>query len=867
VVPRENPPLAGRVFFYLFTADQFTAGGLNKEMKGYEPQTIEPKWQRFWEEEQFYRAPVDPSRPKYYVLEMFPYPSGKLHMGHMRVYSIGDVLARFLRMRGYNVIHPMGWDAFGLPAENAAIENRVSPERWTERNVAQMKLQQQRLGVSYDWEKEINTSSPDYYRWTQWLFLLMYRRGLAYKKRAAVNWCPQCQTVLANEQVEAGLCWRCETEVEHQEREQWFLRITDYAERLLNDLAMLEDWPERVKVMQQNWIGRSEGAEIAFRVQEFPEEELRVFTTRADTLFGVTYMVLAPEHPLVPCLVAGTDKEREIMEFAARVRRESEIDRTSEEAPKIGLFTGRHAINPLSGEAVPILVANYVIMTYGTGAVMGVPAHDERDFKFARSYNLPIRPVIQAPGTEPGSGTAAASDRFYTGEGTMINSGEFNGLSNLEGMKRITEKLRELGCGDSKVTYRLRDWLISRQRYWGAPIPVIYCDSCGIVPVAEKDLPVLLPPAADLSGDRVPPLSRYDSFVNTTCPGCGGKARRETDTMDTFICSSWYFLRYTSPHHSNFPFDKEAANYWMPVDQYIGGVEHAVLHLLYARFFTKVLYDAGLIGAQEPFSRLLAQGMVYKDGAKMSKSKGNVVSPDEIIDRYGADTARLFILFAAPPEKDLDWNDQGVEGCHRFLRRVWRLVEECKELLPASSGGGNRESGPAEAALRRALHGTIKKVTEDIEKRFNFNTAISAVMELVNAIYDYRRDRAPERQNRLLIQETLQSLILLLAPFAPHIAEEAWQARHASPLRGYRGSVHLQTWPDYDPSALTVEEVEVVIQINGKVRGRMKVPAGSAEEELMEAVREQQRIGELLEGKKVVRHIVVPDKLVNIVIR
>lgn len=826
-------------------------------MQGYEPRSIEPKWQQLWEKEKYYRAPLDPARPKYYVLEMFPYPSGRLHMGHMRVYSIGDVLARFLRMRGYNVIHPMGWDAFGLPAENAAIENRVSPERWTAQNIFHMKRQQQRLGVSYDWEKEVNTSSPDYYRWTQWMFLLMYRRGLAYRKRASVNWCPHCRTVLANEQVEAGRCWRCETEVELQEREQWFLKITEYAERLLQDLEVLEDWPERVKVMQQNWIGRSEGAEIAFRVQELPGEEIRVFTTRADTLFGVSYMVLAPEHPLLPRLVAGTGVEKEIMEFAARVRRESEIDRTSEEAPKIGLFTGRHAVNPLNGETVPILVANYVIMSYGTGAVMGVPAHDERDFQFALSYDLPVRRVIMPPAGEGSEGCGGA----YTGEGEMINSGEFTGLSNIEGAKRITEKLHGLGCGDFKITYRLRDWLISRQRYWGAPIPVVYCESCGAVPVPEENLPVLLPPAADLSGDRVPPLSHYDSFVNTACPRCGGKARRETDTMDTFICSSWYFLRYTSPGYDVSPFNREAVDYWMPVDQYIGGIEHAVLHLLYARFFTKVLHDAGLVGVVEPFSRLLAQGMVYKDGAKMSKSKGNVVSPDEIIERYGADTARLFILFAAPPEKDLDWSEQGVEGCHRFLRRVWRLLEDCIGLLPAQAGRAARENGSAETELRRILHGTIKKVTGDIEKRFNFNTAISAIMELVNAIYDYRRDRAMEREDRHLLQEALQSMILLLAPFAPHLAEEAWQ------IMGGRGSVHLQAWPDYDPSALTVEKVEVAIQVNGRVRGRMTVSVGSAEEILLKAAREQPRIRELLQGKKIVRHIVVPDKLVNIVIR
>ncbi len=829
-------------------------------MKGYKPQTIEPKWQRRWAAERSYHAPVDPSRQKYYVLEMFPYPSGKLHMGHMRVYSIGDVLARFLRMRGFNVVHPMGWDAFGLPAENAAIENRVSPDRWTAQSIAQMKQQQQRLGVSYDWEREVNTSSPDYYRWTQWLFLLLYRRGLAYRKKAAVNWCPYCQTVLANEQVEAGLCWRCESVVEHQEREQWFLRITDYADRLLSDLDLLEDWPERVKVMQRNWIGRSEGAEIVFRIKDFPGENLPVFTTRPDTLFGVTYMVIAPEHPLVHRLVAGTEKEKEVMDFAARVRRESEIERTSEDSPKIGLFTGRYALNPLNGAAVPILVGNYVIMSYGTGAVMGVPAHDERDFQFARSYDLPVRAVIRPPEAGKGEGTPEFT-LPYTGEGVMINSDEFNGLYSADGVGRITEKLREQGCGQFKIGYRLRDWLISRQRYWGAPIPVIYCDRCGIVPVPEEALPVLLPPAADLSGDRVPPLSQYRTFVETSCPECGGAARRETDTMDTFMCSSWYFLRYTSPRLQSFPFDREAADYWMPVDQYIGGIEHAVLHLLYARFFTKVLYDAGLVGVEEPFSRLLAQGMVYKDGAKMSKSKGNVVSPDEIVERYGADTGRLFILFASPPEKDLDWNDQGVEGCHRFLRRVWRLIEECSENEGGASGGITGGLGEAEAELQRVLHGTIRKVTIDIEERFNFNTAISAVMELVNAVYDYRREIAPDEQNRSLLQELLRTLTLLLAPFAPHLAEEAWQTL------GCGGSVHQQPWPDFDPKALALEEVEVVIQINGKVRGRMQVPAGAVAEKLLERARGQQRIGELLEGKQVLRQIIVPDKLINIVVR
>ena len=825
-------------------------------MEGYNPGKIEERWQRYWAGEDFYRSSTDPSRPKYYVLEMFPYPSGKLHMGHMRVYTIGDVLARFLRMRGYNVIHPMGWDAFGLPAENAAIENRVSPARWTGQNIEYMKKQQKRMGASYDWEREVTTCLPEYYRWTQWLFLLFYHRGLAYKKKAAVNWCPGCETVLANEQVEGGDCWRCGSEVEARELEQWFLRITDYAERLLGDLSLLEGWPERVKVMQQNWIGRSEGAEIVFRLQEFPGEEIRTFTTRPDTLFGVTYMVLAPEHPLAPRLVAGTAREREVLDFIARMKRQSEIERTAEEAPKIGLFTGRHVINPANGEAVPLLVGNYVIMGYGTGAVMGVPAHDQRDFLFARRHNLPVRVVIQPPGEKLNGDTMTEA---YTGEGAMVNSGAFNGLTNTEGMKRVTERLCGQGLGDFKVTYRLRDWLISRQRYWGAPIPIVYCDGCGAVPVPEKDLPVELPLEVEFSGNRVPALSHYPSFVQTSCPACGGPARRETDTMDTFICSSWYFLRYTSPLSSDAPFDRRDANYWMPVDQYIGGIEHAGLHLLYARFFTKVLYDAGLVNVREPFSRLLAQGMVYKDCAKMSKSKGNVVSPDEIIERYGADTGRLFILFASPPEKDLEWSDQGVEGCHRFLRRVWRLVEENKAQF--AGGGGSAVPGRAEEELKRALHTAIKKVTVDIQERFNFNTAISAIMELVNALYIYRQETDPGRRHAPSSREALAKMVLLLAPFAPHLAEEAWRAL------GNRESVHLQAWPEYDPDALHVEAVEIVIQVNGRVRGRITVPAGCPEEELLEAARGHERIGELLQGKEVVRAVAVPGKLINIVVR
>ncbi len=822
----------------------------------YNPAEIEGKWQKQWAEDNSFRSEIDYDRTKYYVLEMFPYPSGKLHMGHMRVYSIGDVLARFLRMRGYNVIHPMGWDAFGLPAENAAIEHRVNPAIWTEQNIGHMKKQQNRLGVSYDWSREVNTSAPDYYRWSQWLFLLMYKRGLAYKKQASVNWCENCETVLANEQVEKGLCWRCSSVVETRDLEQWFLRITEYAERLLNDLDILEDWPERVKIMQKNWIGRSEGAEISFTIKEFPGKEIKTFTTRPDTLFGVTSMVLAPEHPLVKKLVEGTEREKEVLDFVARVRKESEIERTAEEAPKIGLFTGRHVINPINGEEVPILVGNYVLMGYGTGAVMGVPAHDQRDFDFARKHKLPIRVVIQPEGGKLDGNTMSEA---YPGEGNMVNSGSFNGLHNEEGMKKITEHLKKKGLGDFRVTFRLRDWLISRQRYWGAPIPIVYCDQCGTVPVPDTDLPVELPHNVELSGNRVPGLAHYEEFVKTSCPTCGGPARRETDTMDTFICSSWYFLRYTSPHSKDAPFKQSEVDYWMPVDQYIGGIEHAVLHLLYARFFTKVLFDAALIKAEEPFSRLLAQGMVYKDGAKMSKSKGNVVTPDEIVEKYGADTGRLFILFAAPPEKDLDWNDQGVEGSNRFLRRIWRLIEECREQFASVKGSG--EIGEKESELERILHATIKKVTYDIQERFNFNTAISAIMELVNAIYSYRLGIEEKDQNSDLLKETLIKTILLLAPFAPHLTEETWH------LLGNEGSVHEQSWPEFDSAKLVVDEVEIVVQINGKVRGRIVVPADCPEEELTLAAREDERIGELIGDRNIVKVIAVPGRLVNFVIR
>ncbi len=837
-------------------------------MKEYIPSELEPRWQEFWRQKQFYSTRKDPNRKKYYVLEMFPYPSGKLHMGHMRVYSIGDVLARFFRMRGCNVLHPMGWDAFGLPAENAAAQHGVDPAEWTAANIVAMKEQQDALGLSYDWEREVTTCAPDYYCWNQWLFLLFYREGLAYKRKAPVNWCPSCRTVLANEQVVDGGCWRCGSAVDSRELEQWFLRITDYADRLLDDLELLEGWPQRVKVMQENWIGRSEGTNIVFTVKE-TGDELKVFTTRPDTVFGVTYMVLAPEHPLVNKLIAGRPQEEEITKFVAQMRRESEITRTAADAEKVGLFTGASAVNPVNGEEIPILVGNYVLMSYGTGAIMGVPAHDQRDFLFARKYNLPVRMVVAPPDQCPSTDELTGA---YEEPGIMVNSGLFDGMSSEEAKKAITDWLADRDRGGGDVMYRLRDWLISRQRYWGTPIPVVYCGSCGTVPVPEEELPVLLPEGIELSTLQQSPLAECPQFVHTSCPACGGEARRETDTMDTFFCSSWYYLRYADPRRESAPFLKEEVDYWLPVDQYIGGIEHAVLHLLYSRFFTKFLYDQGLVGIQEPFQRLLAQGMVYKDGAKMSKSKGNVVTPDEIIERYGADTGRLFILFASPPEKDLDWSDQGVEGCYRFLRRVWRLFGQNRELFEQSPGGawsGNKEKAAVEGAgreekeLRRVLNATIKRVTADIEERYNFNTAISAIMELVNALYAYLGEAGPEQRDthRVLLRQSLETVLLLLAPFAPHICEELWHQC------GLQGSVHQQSWPAYDPAALEVEEVEIVIQVNGKVRGRVLVPADSSEVDLLEAARGHERVRPYLEGKEILKTVTVPRKLVNIVAR
>jgi len=827
-------------------------------MLKYNFREIETKWQKRWAEEGLYEVPDLSGRPHYYCLEMFPYPSGKLHMGHVRNYSIGDVVARFKTMNGCHVLHPMGWDAFGLPAENAAIKHGgMHPADWTNSNIAAMREQLKQLGFSYDWRREFATCEPDYYRWTEWLFLQLFHKGLAYKKKAAVNWCPSCATVLANEQViKEGVCERCKTAVEKRELDQWFFKITDYAERLLKDLELLPGWPEKVKIMQENWIGRSEGAEINFPVAG-SDDLITVYTTRPDTIFGVTYMVLAPEHPLVEKLTAGTGKEKEIREFVRKVQRLSEIARTSAETEKEGLFTGAYCINPLSGEKAPVLIANYVLLEYGTGCVMGVPAHDQRDFEFAGKYGYPVKVVIHPPGARL---DPAAMEAAYEDEGVMVNSGRFNGLSGREGIRAVTRYLEEKGLGRSRVNYRIRDWLISRQRYWGAPIPVVYCGKCGTVPVPEADLPVLLPRDVEFKPTGRSPLAECPAFVNTACPSCGGKARRETDTMDTFMCSSWYYYRFTSPGESGGPWDRARTDYWLPVDQYIGGVEHAILHLLYSRFFTKVLYDLNLISNQEPFTNLLTQGMVLKDGAKMSKSKGNVVSPEDIVATYGADTARLFILFAAPPERDLEWSDQGVEGCYRFLNRVWRLVAPLADVVrqapaaaPGSLAGVNRE-------MRRATHSTIKKVTEDIGNRFNFNTAISAIMELVNTLYQYREIPEADREPAAL-REAIETLLVLLAPFAPHIAEELWE------ITGHTASVHRQPWPAYDPLAIVEDEITVVVQINGRVRDRILVPAGISPAEMQEKALKEERIQKLIGGKEIVKVIPVPGKLVNIVVK
>ncbi len=848
----------------------------------YNPQEIENFWQARWAEEKPYRVSEEQGRPKYYLLEMFPYPSGRIHMGHVRNYSIGDVVARFKRLQGFNVLHPMGWDAFGMPAENAAIQNGTHPAVWTRENIANMRVQLKRMGLSYDWDRELATCDPDYYRWEQLIFLKMLEKGLAYKKSAAVNWCPKCETVLANEQVEEECCWRCDSRVEQQELDQWFFRITAYAEELLDWTHKLPGWPDSVLTMQRNWIGKSVGSEIDFRV-DGRDESIRVFTTRPDTLHGATFMSLAPEHPLAIPLTLP-DRRAAVDDFIRKVQRVDNIQRTSDDYEKEGVFTGSHCINPVTGEKMPIYLANFVLMGYGTGAVMAVPAHDQRDFEFARKYRLPVRVVIQPAGEvlTPDTMTAA-----WEGPGRMIASGDFDGLDSETGKVRVTEHLEAKGLGKQTVNYRLRDWLVSRQRYWGTPIPVIYCDTCGVVPVPESDLPIQLPTEIAFTGEGGSPLAGLSSFVNTSCPACARPARRETDTFDTFVESSWYFLRFACPHFTQAPVERSAVDYWLPVDQYIGGVEHAVMHLLYARFWTKIMRDIGMIALDEPFENLLTQGMVCKEtracpehgwlypeevldgrcsrcaaevvtgrNEKMSKSKKNVIDPDGLIKRYGADTARLFTLFASPPEKDLEWNDQGVDGCYRFLNRVWRLVYENLDLVrDAAKIDASSLDGPARD-LRRSVHRTIKKVTEDIDGSFHFNTAIAAVMELLNAISAFpEKESCPE-----VIKEALETVVRLLSPFVPHVCEELW--RHL----GHPESLELSGWPSWDESALIADTQLIVVQVNGKVRGKVTVPAGADDRTIETAALSDANVERFLEGKTVRKMIVVPGRLLNIVV-
>jgi len=819
----------------------------------YNPAEIEPKWQKFWEQEEIFSVTEEPGKKKYYLLEMFPYPSGKIHMGHVRNYTIGDLLARFKRMRGYNVLHPMGWDAFGLPAENAAIENKIHPARWTYNNINYMRNQLKRMGFSYDWKRELATCSPDYYSLEQRLFLKMYEKGLVYRKKSLVNWCPCCQTVLANEQVKDGCCWRCEHEVIKREWDQWFFRITAYADELLEFLDNLKGWPEKVITMQKNWIGKSYGVEIFFPV-EGRDVKIKVFTTRVDTLFGATFMALAPEHPLALELPKGTPQEEKVKKFVERALREERMKIADEERGKEGIFTGVYGINPVNRRLLPIYIANFVLMEYGTGAVMCVPAHDQRDFEFAKKYDLPIVVVIQ---NAEGTLSADTMQKAYADDGFMVNSGIFNGLDNKEAMERITQFLEENNLGNRAVNYKLRDWGISRQRYWGTPIPIIYCEDCGTIPVPEQELPVLLPLNIEVRQEGGSPLAQCPEFFKVNCPKCGGTARRETDTMDTFVESSWYFLRFCCPNYMEAPLDEEKVRYWMPVDQYIGGIEHAILHLLYARFFTKVLRDLGMVHIDEPFTNLLTQGMVIKDGAKMSKSKGNVVDPDYLIETYGADTARLFCLFASPPERDLEWSDQGVEGAYRFLHRIWNLVKDnlprIKDI-PSYDGG---EMDDKDRAILRKTHQTIKKVTEDIEKRFHFNTAIAAIMELVNLLYSVEKN---DTKRLSIFKKSLDTVLLLLSPFVPHICEELWESL------GHEKSIALEPWPEYDESLAKEEEVLIVVQINGKLRNRLTFPAYADEDYIKQKVLEDDKIATYIKGKEIKKVIYVPQRLVNIVV-
>ncbi len=848
----------------------------------YNPAEIEHRWQSRWAEENSYRVTEDQGKKKYYLLEMFPYPSGRIHMGHVRNYSIGDVVTRYKRLQGFNVLHPMGWDAFGMPAENAAIQHGTHPAVWTEQNIASMREQLKKMGLAYDWDRELATCDPDYYRWEQLVFLRMLQKGLAYKKKASVNWCATCETVLANEQVEEGFCWRCDSEVVLKDLDQWFFRITDYAEELLGWIDKLSGWPEPVLTMQRNWIGKSYGCEIDFAV-EGAEQSIKVFTTRPDTLYGATFMSLAPEHPLALTLTAE-DRRAEVEGFILKVQASDRNERTSDDVEKLGIFTGSYCTNPVTGDRMPIYLANFVLMDYGTGAVMAVPAHDQRDFEFAQKYALPMKVVIQ---NDLGDLDVSTMTQAWEGPGVMVDSGLFNGLDNETGKQKVAVFLESRGQGKQTVNYRLRDWLVSRQRYWGTPIPVIYCDSCGVVPVPEAELPVRLPTDVAFTGEGGSPLAKLESFIKTTCPQCGGVAQRETDTFDTFVESSWYFLRYASPHNTSGPVDRAAVEYWLPVDQYIGGVEHAVMHLLYARFWTKIMRDLGFVDLDEPFNNLLTQGMVCmetrscpehgwlypeesQDGRcskcdaavvigrneKMSKSKKNVIDPDGLVKRFGADTVRLFTLFASPPEKDLEWNEKGVEGCSRFLNRIWRLVYENLALIDDVVIGDFRNISNEGCNLRRQVHRTIRKVTEDIDGRFHFNTAIAAIMELVNTISAFPHKQAEPA----VLREALETVIRLLCPFVPHIAEELWGTL------GYAQGLENFGWPVCDESAMVADTVLIVVQVNGKVRGKVNVAANAEQKDIEAAALADENVIRFIEGKTVRKIIVVPKRLVNVVV-
>lgn len=832
--------------------------------ESYFPQEIEKKWQNIWDETNAFKTPDVSDKPKYYALSMFPYPSGKLHMGHVRNYTITDVIARFKKANGFNVLHPIGWDSFGLPAENAAMKHHVDPETWTDENIAYMKKQLKMLGLSYDWDREVATCKPEYYKWTQWLFLQLYKKGLVYKKEAAVNWCNECGTVLANEQVIDGKCWRCDNVVEKKYLSQWFIKITDYADVLLEDLDKLSGWGDNVKTMQANWIGKSKGAIFKFPVIDAPNGEkieVPVYTTRPDTVFGITYLVVAPEYKDIEKLTTPENKDK-VEEYRENARKMSEIERLSTERVKTGVPLGTHCKNPFNGEVFPLWTADYALVEYGTGAVMAVPTHDTRDFAFAKKYNMPMKVVI-APENNT-SLDASTMTEAYTEEGVLVNSGEFNGIKNTKAKKAITQWAVDKGFGEFKTQYRLRDWLISRQRYWGAPIPVVYCDKCGIQPVPENQLPVLLPKDVDFSVVGKSPITTSKTFKDTVCPVCGGHAVRETDTMDTFVCSSWYYLRYSDARNSEECFNKDKVNHWLPVDQYVGGIEHAILHLLYSRFFTKALRDCGLLDFDEPFKNLLTQGMVLKDGSKMSKSKGNTVDPDEIFENYGADTARLFILSDSPPARDFDWSDAGVEGCYKFLNRVWRLISTNQDNIsldyPKFVAGSLKDKSNDD--LVRTVHIAIKGITNDISNDFQFNTVISKYRELTNAIYDWQAKKSDlTEEDKQVLSFAVVSLIKLMSPVAVHLTEEAWHDL------GGKKSIHEEPWCEWDENLAKSSSITLVVQVNGKVKDKIEVDESLDQEEMKQVALNSEKVKALTDGKTIVKTIVVPKKLVNIVVK